>query len=97
LPLWVVEPRVAAERNQLSQPRWWVSISNSGFSTSVQASPSQRARKWSESRERLGRPSHDHQPNDRIYERDVVELIRRIEPEELDALLSGEGNVPDQE
>ena len=37
---------------------------------------------------RKKRPGHD--PNDRAYDRKVVDLIRRMSPEELGALLTGD-------
>jgi hypothetical protein len=33
---------------------------------------------------------HDHDPNDRGYDREVERRIKRMDPQELDALLRGE-------
>ncbi len=44
---------------------------------------------------RKRRPGHD--PNDRAYEREVVDLLRRMDPQELDALLSGDDDESDEE
>jgi hypothetical protein len=44
---------------------------------------------------RKRQPGHD--PNDRVYDREVVDLIRRMTPEELDTLLNGGEEEPDSE